>query len=397
MTDPLGQSQVLTYLTGLSSSQQYRFVIISFEKPSAYSQLKSTIQQICDASNIIWHPLVYTSRPPVISTYRNVQKMKKIARQLQNKHKFSFVHCRSYIPALVGIYLKNAFDLPFIFDMRGFWADERVDGGLWNLKSLIYKTIYNYFKKKEKLFLQQSAQVISLTHAAKNEILTWKMHKPSSPITVIPCCVDFNLFNVKNIQTAEQKSLKESLNIPEDAPVLNYLGSLGTWYMLDEMLQFANKFRWTFNNAYFLILTGEPEQNVMDAATAAGFDANFLRIKKIQRKEVPLYLSICTLGIFFYRPTYSKLATSPVKQGELMAMGIPAVCNNFIGDTKDIIEKYNAGVVLDSFNDEAYDTAIEFIKQANFKKEDIISGAIDYYSLELGVRLYKHVYEKVNP
>ena len=46
--------------------------------------------------------------------------------------------------------------------MRGFYADERVDGGIWNKSHVIYKNNYNYFKSKEKEFLQESKHVICL-------------------------------------------------------------------------------------------------------------------------------------------------------------------------------------------------------------------------------------------
>ena len=51
--------------------------------------------------------------------------------------------------------------------MRGFWADERVDGKLWSLNNIFYKKIYRYFKKKEKEFLQFSDYTISLTKTGK--------------------------------------------------------------------------------------------------------------------------------------------------------------------------------------------------------------------------------------
>ena len=41
------------------------------------------------------------------------------------------------------------YDVKYIFDMRGFYADERVDGQIWNLNNILYKKIYEFFKRKE--------------------------------------------------------------------------------------------------------------------------------------------------------------------------------------------------------------------------------------------------------
>ena len=35
--------------------------------------------------------------------------------------------------------LKKLFGIKFIFDMRGFWADERIDGEIWKNDSAIFK------------------------------------------------------------------------------------------------------------------------------------------------------------------------------------------------------------------------------------------------------------------
>ena len=53
--------------------------------------------------------------------------------------------------------------------MRGFWADERVDGKLWNKNKFPFNKIYNYFKKKETAFLQYSDYTISLTENGKKK------------------------------------------------------------------------------------------------------------------------------------------------------------------------------------------------------------------------------------
>ena len=41
------------------------------------------------------------------------------------------VHARGYVPALIALALRATRGTRLLFDMRGFWADERVDGALW--------------------------------------------------------------------------------------------------------------------------------------------------------------------------------------------------------------------------------------------------------------------------
>jgi glycosyltransferase involved in cell wall biosynthesis len=395
MTDPLGQSQVLAYLKEISNSGTYRFIIISFEKDEPFKRLEHTVQEMCNNAGILWHPLSYTAKPPVVSTFRDVRRMKKLAEDLVKKHSIALVHCRSYVPALIGLYLKKRYRIPFLFDMRGFWADERIDGGIWKRSNPLYRIIYAYFKRKEKAFLLYADHIVSLTQKAKDEILSWHLSKQPLPITVIPCCVDLALFNPASISANDQQDALQSLNIPAGATIISYIGSLGTWYMLDEMIDFMKVFVSAFPGSYFMVLTGEPSELVEQAAQKAGFDSSYLRIKKIPRHQMPLYISLSTGSLFFIKPAFSKKASSPVKQGELMAMGIPIICNDAIGDTAEIVRQYKAGIVVRAFSGAAYNAAAYDFSNTDFDVTQIKKGAAQYFSLERGAKLYKNVYKAI--
>ena len=55
---------------------------------------------------------------------------------------------------MIGLALKIKYGVKFIFDMRGFWADERLDGNIWNRNNILFKQIYQFFKSKEKQLLE---------------------------------------------------------------------------------------------------------------------------------------------------------------------------------------------------------------------------------------------------
>ena len=77
MTDPLGQSQVIPYLAGLSK-YGYRFTILSCEKPQRFALNKKNIETILDTFHIKWVPLLYHKKPPVISSMYDVLMLKRI-------------------------------------------------------------------------------------------------------------------------------------------------------------------------------------------------------------------------------------------------------------------------------------------------------------------------------
>ena len=223
MTDPLGQSQVLPYIIGLTKNG-YEFTLISCEKKEKYLENKTIIENICLANNIDWQPLFYTKNPPILSTLWDIIKLSRLAKATHKKKQFKLIHCRSYISALIGLIFKKKYGIKFLFDMRGFWADERVDGELWNLKKLHYRIIYNFFKKKEKEFLSYADKVVSLTENGKNEMLSWNIpNLTNDKIEVIPCAADYDLFDL--VTDKKRKLAKLNLGLKPSQFVLSYIGS----------------------------------------------------------------------------------------------------------------------------------------------------------------------------
>lgn len=390
MTDPLGQSQVLPYLRGLSK-KGYQISLISCEKEERFELYRQQIGEICNEANIDWYPLNYTKKPPLLSTIWDLRQINKKAKELHKKKAFQLVHCRSYISALAGMRMKKKYGTKFLFDMRGFWADERIDGNIWSLSNPVFKQIYKFFKKKESQFFTQSDHIISLTENGKQEILSWNISSVNEKkITVIPCCVDLELFNTETITENQITEKRAELGISPDDYILGYIGSIGTWYMLPEMLDYFKTFRQNRSNAKFLFVTGENPENILSFVNRKNIDSTDIIITSCLHKEVPLHISLFNESIFFIRPSYSKKASSPTKQGEIMVMGIPLICNAGVGDTDAIVTRYESGTVINEFSQSAYEEAVR--KGISYDKSKTVEGAKEYFSLETGVERYARIY-----
>ncbi len=391
MTDSLGQSQVLPYLIGLSKNG---FVIhlISFEKNERFSLLKEEIQKVCETAGIHWLPQTYTKKPPLFSTIKDIWTMRSLAVKLVKEHDIKIVHCRSYLSALVGLHLKKKYGVKFLFDMRGFWADERIEGNIWSLKNPVYKTVYRFFKRKEIEFFQEADHIVSLTENGKNEIQSWsEFRNQKLPISVIPCCVDLALFNPDSINDAKKEALKTKHQLSEN-PILGYIGSIGTWYMLPEMLDFFKVWKANNPSGKFLFVSGENPKTIYDLTKQKSISKADVLVVSCGHKEVPQYISILDLAIFFIRPSYSKKASSPTKQGEIMAMGIPLVCNAGVGDTDKIVVETKSGIVIDACTTENYQTSLQTV---SWDADKIREGAKQTFDLESGVKEYTDIYERL--
>jgi glycosyltransferase involved in cell wall biosynthesis len=393
LTDPLGGSQILPYLTRLAAAG-HQITILSCEKPERMSKDGLRIQELCDQAGICWHPLNYHKRPPILSSAVDAVALQRAAVRLQRKARFDVVHCRSYIPAGAGLALKRDFGIKFLFDMRGFWPDEKAEGNSWNLANPLYAAVYHYFKRLESQLLRGADHIVSLTEAGAKQLRTRKeLASGTVPVTVIPCCVDFDHFR---LATSESRSdARKDLAIGDEDPVLAYLGSLGSWYMLGEMLDFFQVYASRYDKARFLFVTLDDPLSIRQAAAARGVDPERLIIRRASRDDVPRLMAAADLGIFFIKPVFSKTASSPTKMGEMLAVGLPIIANAGVGDVEQIIGETGCGVAIRDFNRSSYDDALDRLEKLDGTSSGRRDRAVACFDVRMGVERYDRIYREL--
>jgi glycosyltransferase involved in cell wall biosynthesis len=381
LTDPLGQSQILPYVIGLAQFG-YDITVFSFEKENR-GAVRGEINTLIKNISISWVPLTYHKNPPVISTLFDLWILRREFEKQHQQKKFQLVHCRSYLTALIGLRAKKKYGIKCLFDMRGFWPDERVEGGLWSLRNPVYKLIYKFFKKKEKQFLTDADHVISLTENAKREIQSWPIR--SASITVIPTCADLNLFDPVKVSDASLNQLRKKLGLRSDEFVLLYLGSWGTWYLVDAMLEFFKQLKLHRPNARFLIVTADqvilPNELASDCI-----------ITKASRMDVPTHIKLANASEAFIKPSFSKKASSATKIAEILAMGVPVLTNAGWGDA-DLMESAGA-VLIENTNADTLNKGVSKLLRQIPKKQSENTG-LQELSLQTGIARYVTVYQQL--
>ena len=390
MTDTLGQSQVLPYLTGLAK-KGFKITIASCEKTVNFEKNKNTIEEIVNKFGIEWKYCFYKTKIPLLSQRKNFNNLRKLVeKEIEEKGKDTLLHCRSYLPGLIGLNCKDKYGTKFIFDMRGFWADERIDGKIWSLQNPAHKFLYKYFKRKEKQMLNEANYIVTLTEDAKKIVTDWMNPKKIS-VEVIPCCVDTNHFVIKSNE--EKNQIRQKLNIEKTSFVCGYLGSIGTWYMLEEMLDFFVELRKQKNDAIFFFITPDDQQSIKNAASAKNIPASALLIRSAKRNQVPEYISTFNVGLFFIRPSFSKRGSSPTKLAEILACGVPIVTNSGVGDCDAIVTENKAGILIKEFTEQEYNKAADKIDEATSKSPEYYRNiSNNNFSLEKGISLYEKIY-----
>lgn len=392
MTDPLGQSQILPYLTGLSS-KGVKVTILSCEKKRSFLKNKDRIEQKCAEANIIWEYVFYSKKPPILSTFYDLHRMKKKAMQLHRKNKFSVIHCRTILATIIGFPLQKR-GAKLIFDIRGFWADERVDGKLWNLNKPHYRIVYNYFKTKERKAYLNANHIVTLTQNAKEHLKSvFKIQ--ADKISIVPCTVDLNHFQLTDAVKKKSHTIRKQLDLDAASPLVCYSGSLGTRYLVEKMLLCFKEIKEHFQNSKLLLVTHSDTSQVSKIAKELNIDDSIV-LTSTTYEEIPNYIALADIAIYFIYEGKSGKAVSPTKQAEFLSLGVPILTNAGIGDSKTILEENGGGIVIDNYHLASFQRVVKEIPLLLDKpKAEIINIAKENFNLEDGINTYHKVYSSL--
>jgi len=395
MLDPLGQTQVLPYLRSLALLG-VKFTLLSFERDKAFvgdgpektRKLRSELLE----HGIDWRWLRYHQSPSLPATTYDVFAGIMFAKALVQEIQIELVHARSHIPATIALALKRRFGVKMIFDLRGLMADEYVDAEHWPKNGLRYRIT----KLAERRVLRNTDAVVTLTERIWPIIKEWDgLRGRDVHHSVIPCCVDLNKFSF----SAHDRELRRAeLGLGQQFTLV-YSGSIDGWYLTEAMVDFFAVCAKHKPDAHLLWLTNGSHDRIRQLMLSRNVEPSKFSVRSVTADLVPSYLSAADAGMAFIKPCFSKLASSPTKNGEYLACGLPLVINSGIGDSDALIEKHKTGALLRDFKEEDYVAAVTKLNEIALEpdlRNRIRSIAAELFDLEtVGMRRYAELYERV--
>lgn len=380
MLEPLGQSQVLAYLKRLAADRPVH--LISFEKAGDWARgaERETIADEVASAGIVWHPLRYHKGPSVLATAWDITRGFAVGLWLVMRHHLSILHARSYVSSVMALAIKRLTGAKFVFDMRGFWADERVDGGLWKREGGMFRVA----KAFERRFLLDADHVVSLTHAAVREMQHFDyLRRRMPPMTVIPTCADLTRFKPR-----DSKRRRGGF-------VLGYVGTVGTWYLFDSVASCVAQLLAMRSDARFLVVNRGEHAFIRERLAAAGVPEAAIEIVSAAHVDVPAQMARMDAGVFFIKQAFSKQASAPTKLAEFLGCGIPCLSNAGVGDMAEVVRGEGVGIAIDKFDDESMRAALSQLLDVAADpaiQARCVAAARKHFSLEEGVRRYSAVY-----
>ncbi len=318
--EPLGRSQVLAYLVRLARSCD--ITLISFEKDRAS---RPETANLLRQAGIEWIPRSYHRRPPALSTLWDTFVGALAVRRACRRTAVDIVHVRSYVPALIALTAAwpGQRRWRLLFDIRGFWADERVLAGAWSERSMLFRVA----KRCERRFFAEADAVVTLTEASVPQIRRW-MEPRQVPVRVIPTCADVKRFGEADRRGAGPR---------DDGPRAVWCGSIGTFYRFELAVRFVDAL-----TIPFLVLTRQ-----VDAARAQ-LGEREADVREVAHNTIPEELRPGDIGLaFFVSDHLGNVASAPTRMAEYLAAGMAVAITPGVGDLDAMVESHNLGVRIE--------------------------------------------------
>src|SRR5262245_6657452 len=126
---PLGYSQVFRIVEGLAR-RGARYAIVSLEREADLPRAAALEAQL-EAAGVRWFRATYDESGSARAAARNIATMSRLALQAAAMTRAQLVHARAYHGALVALSVRATARVPFLFDARSYWIDERLDDARW--------------------------------------------------------------------------------------------------------------------------------------------------------------------------------------------------------------------------------------------------------------------------
>jgi glycosyltransferase involved in cell wall biosynthesis len=386
MLEPLGRSQVLSYIYKLTDAG-FSFAIISLEREqdinaAAVSRLSRELR----ARNIEWRWERF-QQGGIRPAFRNLRNLFRQARSLSRVNRFAAIHARSFPPALVARLLKLTNGIPYLFDLRGCWVEEKAAEGAWVTNPLAF----SFAKMIERDLIEDAFASVTLTAIHADDI---KARSRKTLVSAIPTCADYDLF----IRNADQDVLPDKVVVAlRDKLVIGMVGSVSKSYRTREALQLFSEIRRLRPDAHLLCVTRQISQMKAMLKELGIADSDHTMLSS-DHEQMPAWMSLMDWALLLLSDGEAKRGSMPTKLPEYFAAGVRVVQYGCNREVADHVRQCGAGIVLPDLSIEELRRAAQHIaSEPRFSDSTAKARTLTraHFGLEAGTRKYQDLFNRI--
>ena len=253
--------------------------------------------------------------------------------------KSDIVICRNYWTSFLALCIKSIIRGKFKIhaDLRGLVPQELlrfrtvpINYILWCISKLI-----------EKVILKRSTSISCVSHPFKQYLI--KNGGDPGKILIIPNPVDLTLHS---FDPKTRSEMRKKLKL-EDYLVFVYSGSTRDWYCHEEMIRLFKAIHEKNKHTWLLILSFNQKffQNLCNRAEISNYSIYY-----VKPNEVPSYLMAADWGFLIFTEDSLTRYASPITFAEYLAAGNKVIISEHIGDSSQLVEENNAGILTNLSN-----------------------------------------------
>ncbi len=292
---------------------------------------------------------------------------------------------------ILGHIFCKLFKAKFIFEVTDLWPDVFIEMGLLKNRIIII------FLKKMELFCYRKAQtIITISKLLQKKIQS--RVKKKEKVILVTNGVDEKLFYLNNEKIGEINEIKKSIGL-ENKFTCMYLGAHGLYNSLYTIIEAANIIK-SDDDIRFIFIGDGDEKKGLQLAVKNYKLQNVIFIPPVSRNRAPIWLQVADVFLLpnlkgkFYEMNLQN------KFFDYLASAKPIIFAGR-GNSADIIEKSNSGLIIQSEDYHAMAEAVKEMKLSNQLERDKMGENGRQYVLKhferhtLTKRLIQHIENSV--
>ncbi len=381
--EPLGSSQVVSYVDRLAQRSELRYSILSLEKERdrADGHREEEMERRLRRRGIEWRRTTYVEGLGPMGAIKNVGAMASMAREHRRRRQVDLVHARSYLGALVGWGLRQWAGVPYLFDGRGYWIDERIRQGHW----IQWPLVLDGARAMERTLYREAAGAVALTETAAADIRKGRFGPwGDKPLAVVPTCADYERFGQPGAVGPELRSVMRQWR---DKEVFGYVGAINQAYYTRESLRLFAAVHRRRRQAHLVCVTRQ-QRKMNKLLEESGIDEDSVSVVACEHEEMPAVLEAMDWGFVMIEETAARRAMMPTKLAEFFAAGVRPIYFGCNADVGRWVERAGSGVTLGEMTPGQLETAAATIAGRRREERELLLArqrTRAHFGLESGV------------
>ena len=324
VAEGVGVSQVLAYARGLAR-RGVAVELHTFEKVPM--QGRPTTQHREGSGELRWVPHHF-------GRYGALGGLGRVVRGAGYVRGAELVHARSDLAAASCLIARPS---RWVWDVRSFWADQRIALGLLRPGGLEERLL----RRIERASAVRASAIVTLSNEAVGVLMERHGRQVADKAVVIPTCVDLDRFSRREMPDPDRLELVTT-------------GTLNRYYDVPLMVAFAEECSGRRPSRLTVVSPGATAWEEQLARSGAARD-------RAAPADVPARIALAHAGLSICRSDagVSLKAAVPTKIAEFLATGRPVVVNPGLGDMDAIIREHQCGVVVGTDDGGGLATAVD--------------------------------------